>query len=57
MCIMRDVLGRIPKGSQEMVLAAGSARWLLEPSPHAVRTQYDQVIDSLARVTSGEVVY
>jgi transposase-like protein len=27
----------------------GSARSLLEPSPHAVRTQYDQVIDSLAR--------
>jgi len=32
-----------------MVLAARSARWLLEPSPQAVRAQYDQVIDSLAR--------
>jgi len=45
---MRDVLGRIPKGSQEMVLA-----WIrtifAQPSPQAVRTQYDQVIDSLAR--------
>lgn len=44
---MRDVLSRIPKGSQEMVPV-----WIrtifTQPLSTAERTHYDQVIDSLA---------
>ncbi|WP_041661726.1 hypothetical protein [Acidimicrobium ferrooxidans] len=46
---MRDVLARIEEGElKEMVLASRSVRSSLEPYPAALRTQCDQVIDSLA---------
>jgi hypothetical protein len=45
-CVMCSAAS--PRGARRWSLP-GSARSLLEPSPHAVRTQYDQVIDSLAR--------